>query len=207
MAWRLKHSTPKIYCGPDRGTIEATVISDSIMEISERAARQQLSFYVEGWVDERPDGRHAYVRDGLHVDLLERPDGCACYYCERALAAAPEEADNLAWWRSGTVRPHIGSYATLKRTDKPAPRASTEQYRVVDYGLTTDGKTIEAGRQPTLHSKHFTKAEAQKGLVDAVEKWRASMRHRTATRYNSDAYNLKIDARPSYRLQIERIPS
>lgn len=203
MAWRLKHSTPKIWHAPGVPPTEPTLIHEAVMEISEKAARQQLAFYVQGWRDEDPENRHVTLRDGLNASAVERPDGCACRWCRESAEAPPEHALNLAWWRMGGGGGHTSSHIRLRRTSAPQPRATTEQYRIVDRVLDDRGQ-VEAGRDHTLWSKHFTKAEAQKGLVQAVGRWRNGS-VKTAVRHSSDSYMLRWSRRDYSLMLIERI--
>lgn len=199
MAWRLTHTTPRIY-SYNAPTIEPTVITDTTMEVSEKAARQQLAFYLQGWVEADPENRHVQQRDGLNAWCSERPAGCTCRWCLRAAAAAPEEAENMAWWAMGSAR-HVGSHVHLKRTDAPVTRATAPTWRVVDRRLDANGQEEPAF---TLWSEHATRAEAGKGLAAAVRKWR-NWGNKTAWRHSNSSYLLKLNRRPYAILAAERI--
>lgn len=200
MAWRLTHSIPRVY-GMDGVVRESSTLEDRTMEISEKAARQQLAFYLQGWAEADPENRRVQQRDGMNGWCLERPDGCACRWCTRAM-----DDTERHWYDMGSTTEHVGSHVHLARhLGSPVQRrATTEQYRVVDRALDDNGQ-VEHGRAPTVWSQHFTKQEAGKGLVAAVGRWR-NYGTKTAVRHSHDSYMLRWSHRDYALMSIERIP-
>lgn len=204
MAWRLRHSYPKVY-GSGGIVREARVVEAREMDISERAARQQLAFYLQMWVDADPENRHVQQRDGLNAWLLERPAGCACVVCaDWAPKSLEQTGEAREWWWYGGRDVHPGSYARLKRLDAPATRAKAPVWRVVDRVLDDRGQ-VEQGCAPTVWSEHFTKAEAQRGLTAACNRWRNGGT-KTARRHSDDSYMLRWARRDYALMMIERVP-